>query len=92
MTATLERHPMTPVAPPSVIHDFYTSDEVATIMSVIRENAPWKLILAHHFKSTEEYLAVSGGQNRKPDAQLSDFVAPVFRGFCGNDVSSSTRN
>ena len=85
MTATLERHPMTPIAPPSVIQDFYTAGEVETIMSVIRENGPWKLILAHHFKSTEEYLAVSGGKKPKDGAALSDFVAPVFRGFLGAD-------
>ncbi|MHD0280863.1 hypothetical protein [Rhodococcus aetherivorans] len=81
---TLERHPMIPVAPPSLIENFYTPEEISAIFSVIRENGPWRLILAHHFSFTEEYLAISGGKNRKPDAQLSDFVAPVFRGFFGN--------
>jgi len=76
---------MTPVAPPSVIDNFYTPEEVETITTVIRDNAPWKLILAHHFKSTEEYLAVSGGQKPKPGADLSDFIAPVFRGFLARD-------
>ncbi len=52
---------------------------------MIRENGPWRLILAHHFSSTEEYLAISGGRDRKADAKLSDFVAPVFRGFLGNE-------
>nr|WP_138844309.1 hypothetical protein [Rhodococcus pyridinivorans] len=82
---TLQRHPMIPVAPPSLIENFYTPEEIATIFSVIRENGPWRLILAHHFSSTEEYLAISGGKDRKADAKLSDFVAPVFRGFLGND-------
>ena len=85
MTSTVERHPMTPVAPPSVVPNFYTPEEIATIMSVIRDNGPWRLILAHHFASTEEYLAVSGGKDRDPNAQLSDFVAPVFRGFLAKD-------
>ena len=39
-----------------------------------------------HFESTEEYIAVSGGKDRKPDAGSSDFVAPVFRGFLGNET------
>lgn len=82
---TLERHPMTPVAPPSVIQDFYTPEELDTIFGVIRDNGPWRLILAHHFASTEEYLAVSGGKDRKADARLSDFTSPVFRGFLAND-------
>lgn len=82
---TIERHPMIPVAPPSLIENFYTPEEIETIFSVIRENGPWRLILAHHFSSTEEYLAISGGRDRKADAKLSDFVAPVFRGFLGNE-------
>jgi hypothetical protein len=82
---TVERHPMTPVAPPSLIEDFYTPEEIETIFSVIRQSGPWRLILAHHFSSTEEYLAISGGNDRKSDAKLSDFVAPVFRGFLGNE-------
>lgn len=84
MTANLRRRPMTPVAPPTVIPDFFSPDEVETIKSVIRSNAPWQMLLAHHFSSTEEYLAVSGGKDRKPGATLSDFVAPVFRGILAN--------
>lgn len=82
---TLERHPMVPAAPPSLIEDFYTPEEISTLFAVVRENGPWRLILAQHFSSTEEYLAISGGKDRKPDAQLSDFVAPVFRGFLANE-------
>ncbi len=82
---TIERHPMIPIAPPVLIEDFYTPEEIDTIFSVIRAKGPWRLILAHHFSSTEEYLAISGGKDRKPDAKLSDFVAPVFRGFLAND-------
>lgn len=84
MTANLLRHPMTPIAPPTLMPDFFSPDEVATIKSVIRSHAPWRMLLAHHFSSTEEYLAVSGGKNRNPDATLSDFVAPVFRGILAN--------
>lgn len=84
MTANLVRHPMTPVAPPKLLPDFFSPDEVATIKSVIRENSSWRLLLAHHFSSTEEYLAVSGGKEKRPDAKLSDFIAPVFRGILAN--------
>ncbi|SFT00277.1 hypothetical protein [Saccharopolyspora flava] len=85
MTTTLRdsgrRHPLTPVAPPRVVDDLYGQDEVATLFGVIAERGPWPLIVAHHFRSTEEYLAVSGGREAKPDATLSDFAAPVFRGY-----------
>lgn len=89
---TLERHPMTPVAPPSVIQDFYTPEELDTIFGVVRDNGPWRLILAHHFASTEEYLAVSGGKDRKADARLSDFTSPVFRGSSPTTGSCSIPN
>lgn len=76
------RHPLTPVKPPEVIDDFYRPDEIRTLFGVVREHAPWKLILAHHFKSAEEYLAVSGAAGVDPsNVQLSDFAAPTFRNY-----------
>ncbi|MGW9131905.1 hypothetical protein [Streptomyces sp. NPDC055681] len=79
--ASMKRHPMTPVASPEVIQDFYTPEEINTLFGIVRRNGPWQLVLAHHFASTEEYLAVSGAKNRRPDTKLSDFTAPVFRGY-----------
>lgn len=77
-----KRHPITPVAEPTVIKDFYEPHEVDAMFGVLRDHAPWKLILAHHFKSTEEYLAVSGAAGVDPSTvTLSDFIAPVFRGY-----------
>jgi len=84
-SSTAARHPVTPVAPPSVIPDVYTPDEVDALFGVVTGYAPWKLIVAHHFASTEEYLAVSGGRTRKANATLADFVAPVFRGYLAKD-------
>lgn len=84
MPAT-RRHPLTPVAAPTVTSDFYSPQEIDTLFGAVREHAPWKLILAYHFTSTEEYLAVSGAAKGKPDATLADFTAPVFRGWLGKD-------
>jgi len=79
------RHPMVPVAPPEVIPDVFTSDEVKTLFGVVTQNAPWRLVAAHHFASTEEYLAIAGPAALKPGAVLSDFVAPVFRGYLAKE-------
>ena len=79
------RHPMVPVAPPEVIPDVFTSDEVKTLFGVVTQKAPWRLVAAHHFASTEEYLAIAGPAALKPGAVLSDFVAPVFRGYLAKE-------
>jgi len=81
----VRRHPLTPTVRPTVIQDLYTPDETARLFGVLREHGPWPLIVAQHFSSTEEYLAVSGGRTRRPDAKLSDFAAPVFRGYLGKE-------
>ncbi|MFG2960991.1 hypothetical protein ACGF5O_45635 [Streptomyces sp. NPDC048291] len=83
--ATAPAHPLTPVAPPEIIQDFYTPEEVDTLFGVVRRDGPWPLVLAHHFSSAEEYLAVSGAKDRRPGARLSDFTAPVFRGYLARE-------
>ncbi|WP_413098248.1 hypothetical protein [Streptomyces sp. Inha503] len=83
--AAVKPHPLTPAAPPQVIQDFYTPQEVDTLFGVVRRDGPWRLVLAHHFASAEEYLAVSGAKDRCPDARLSDFTAPVFRGYLARE-------
>jgi hypothetical protein len=82
---TTQRHPMIPVAEPRVQPDFYTPAEVDALFGVVRRNGPWPLVAAHHFSSTEEYLAIAGGRDRRPDAKLSDFTAPVFRGYLAKE-------
>ncbi|TVZ02181.1 hypothetical protein EAS64_25475 [Trebonia kvetii] len=82
---TAQRHPLTPVAPPEVIPGFYTRDEVSALFGTVRRHAPWRLVLAHHFTSTEEYLAISGGRDRNSGATLADFTAPVFRGYLAKE-------
>ncbi|MGW9131909.1 hypothetical protein [Streptomyces sp. NPDC055681] len=80
------RHPITPVMHPEVIQDFYRPEEVEALFGVVRDNAPWQLILAHHFASTEEYLAVSGAADVDPGkVKLSDFIAPTFRGYLAEE-------
>lgn len=89
MTAMLpesgHRHPLTPATPPRVVEDIYSREEISALFGAITEHGPWPLIVAHHFNSTEEYLAVSGGRAVKPGATLSDFAAPVFRGYLAKE-------
>lgn len=85
MSTSTQQHPMTPVAPPSLIHDLYTPAEVDALFGFIRHGAPWQLVLAQHFSSTEEYLAISGAKDRNPHARLADFTAPVFRGYLAKE-------
>lgn len=86
MTATIERHPMTPAVPPQFVDNIYTPDEVAILFDVIRNRGPWKLIAAHHFKTAEEYLAVAGAKDRDPNKklELSDLLTPTFRSYLGD--------
>ena len=83
---TSTRHPMTPAVPPQFIENIYTPDETAVLFDIVRNNGPWRLIAAHHFKSAEEYLAVSGPKNRDPDVklELSDLLTPTFRSYFGD--------
>ncbi|MGW5106178.1 hypothetical protein [Nocardia sp. NPDC004123] len=82
---TSKQHPMTPVVPPRLISDFYTPAEVDSLFGFIRRRGPWQLVLAQHFASTEEYLAISGAGDRNPNARLADFTAPVFRGYLAKE-------
>ncbi len=82
---TTRRHPMTPITSPTVVNDVYTQDEIDTLFGIVRRNGPWSLILAHHFSSTEEYLAISGGKDRNSNATLADFTAPTFRGYLAQE-------
>ncbi|ANY25831.1 hypothetical protein [Gordonia terrae] len=86
MTATIERHPMTPAVPPQFVENIYTSDELAVLFDVLRTRGPWKLVAAHHFKTAEEYLAVAGPKDRDPDTklELSDLLTPTFRSYLGD--------
>lgn len=83
---TSTRHPMTPFTPPKFITDIYTSEEERLLFDVVRNNGPWQLTVAHHFKSAEEYMAVSGPKNLDPSVklELSDLLTPTFRGYLGN--------
>ena len=70
-----------PVAPPRVIDGAYTDDQHHRLLKVVRDNGPWKLILAQHFKSPEEVVATTSGSipdGFKPTWDM--FLTPVFRG------------
>lgn len=71
-----------PVAEPRVIENVYTEDQHRRLLDVVRNNGPWKLIIAHHFKSVEELVAtVSGAVGDGEAPAMEDFLSPVFRGY-----------
>lgn len=78
---TDRRHPMIPIAPPRMVEEFYTPDEVDILQNLLKQDGPWPLLLSHHFKTAEEYIAVAGGKNVSPDAKLTDFTSPSFREY-----------
>jgi hypothetical protein len=74
-----------PVSPPVEINNLYTDDQRERLLDVVRRNGPWKLILAHHFASTEELLAtLSGAMPPGVTPTLDMFLTPTFRGFLAN--------
>lgn len=76
---------MIPVAPPYQIPDFLSPQETESLFSVIKNHGPWPLINALYFDSAEDYLTVAGGKNPNPNAKLSDYLNPGFRGVMAQD-------
>jgi hypothetical protein len=73
-----------PVADPQVIEGAFTADQHARMLSVVRENGPWQMILAQHFNSPEEVIATTSGMVPEGFTPTWDmFVSPVFRGYFG---------
>jgi len=71
-----------PVAPPRIFENAYTPDQHRRMLETVRRNGPWKLIVAHHFKSPEEILAsVSGSFPKGAKPTWDMFLTPVFRGW-----------
>ncbi len=69
-----------PFAPPQVIQDVYTPGEHGSILDAVSKHGPWKLIIAHHFKSLEELIATTSGA-LPANTPVEAFVSPVFRGY-----------
>ncbi|MBK6511714.1 MAG: alpha/beta hydrolase fold domain-containing protein [Haliea sp.] len=73
---------MRPIAEPQVIEGAYSEDQHRRMLDVVRNNGPFKLILAQHFNSAEELIAtVSGGLPEGVEPTLDMFLSPVFRGY-----------
>lgn len=73
-----------PVAEPRVIEETYSADQHQRLLRVIRDNGPWPLVVARHFKSPEEVIATTSGvlpEGVKPTWDM--FLSPVFRGILG---------
>ena len=71
-----------PVAPPRVIDGVYRDNEYSRMVDVVKQNGPWKSIIANHFKSVDELIATITG-NIAPDhgLTLDDIASAHFRGF-----------
>jgi len=82
---TMDKTPpsvMRPIAEPQVIEGAYSEDQHRRMLDVVRNNGPFKLILAQHFNSAEELIAtVSGGLPEGVEPTLDMFLSPVFRGY-----------
>lgn len=71
-----------PVAEPRVIEGVYSDDQHRRLLEVVRNNGPWQLILAQHFKSPEELIATTSGSLPEGVTPTFDmFLSPVFRGY-----------
>ncbi|WP_416464446.1 hypothetical protein [Sphingomonas sp. VDB2] len=75
-------NPFRPVTPPQVIEGAYSDDRHLRMFKVVRENGPWPLILAQHFKSPEEVIATTSGTMPEGFERSWDmFLPPVFSGY-----------
>lgn len=71
-----------PVAPPQIIENAYSEDQHRRLLSVVRENGPWPLILAENFKTPEEVIATTSGKLPEGVKLTWDMIMnPVFRGY-----------
>lgn len=71
-----------PVAEPRIIEEAFTADQHRRLLDVVRNNGPWSLILAQHFKSPEEVIATTSGTIPEGFTPTWDmFLSPVFRGY-----------
>ena len=72
-----------PVAPPQVIENAYSGDQHARLLSTVRANGPWQLIMAEHFNTPEEVIATTSGSIPEGVALTWDMIgiSPVFRGY-----------
>jgi hypothetical protein len=75
-----------PIAAPRVIESAYSDDQHERLLDVVRRNAPWKVIIAHHFRSAEELIATTSGAFPEGVTPTLDmFLSPVFRDFFSYD-------
>ncbi|MCP3733527.1 hypothetical protein M9979_01330 [Sphingomonas sp. RP10(2022)] len=74
-----------PVSPPRELSDVYTDDQRERMLNVVRENGPWKLIIAQHFSSAEALMAtMSGAMPEGVTPTMDMFLTPTFRGYLAN--------
>jgi hypothetical protein len=70
-----------PIAPPRIVEGAYTEDQHRRLLGVVREHGPWRLILAHHFRTPEEVIATTSGVLPEGFVPTWDMLlSPVFRG------------
>jgi hypothetical protein len=68
-----------PYAPPRVVHDVYTPEQVAALYEAVHRGPGSRLLVAELFKSADEIFAATSGA--LPDGvTIEDFLQPMFRG------------
>lgn len=72
-----------PVAAPQLIESAYSEDQHRRLLSTVRNNGPWPLILAENFSSPEEVVATTSGMIPEGIELTWDMIglSPVFRGY-----------
>lgn len=68
-----------PFAPPRVVNDVYTPDQLSSLFEAVHRGRPNRLLVAELFKSADEIIAATSG-SLPEGVTIEDFLAPMFRG------------
>ena len=69
-----------PFAPPRVVHDVYTPEQIEALFAAVHRGPANGLLVAQLFKSAEEIVAATSG--KMPEGlTIEHFLAPMFHGY-----------
>lgn len=68
-----------PFAPPRVMDDVYTPEQIETLLAAVHRAPPMRLLVAELFSSAEEIMATSSG-TVDANVTIDNFLDPMFRG------------
>ena len=73
---------LTPCAPPRILENVYTDEQLTRMLDVVKREGPWPTIVAHHFKTVDELIAtITGVVPDNHGLTLDDITPPHFRGY-----------